>query len=385
MRTTPPALLEVSPESGAVNVRARSVVFVFDAVVSDRGSIQGGSLDNLFIVSPDEGRPRVRWRRSRIEVRPRKDFRPNTAYSVTMLPGIADLRGNVLRTGRTIVFATGPTIPPYQLLGRVFDWMNARVEPKALVEAIRHPDSAHYVGTVDSTGQFAIGPLDTGTYTVRAIIDNNNNRALDPNEPWDSLPATVRASSPFVELLAAPRDTVPPRLLTVSTPDTLTLIANFDRPLDPTVPLTPTTFRVVGTDSVRLNVVSVRTSADVAAEEARLDSAARRDSLGRDTTARPDTLRTRRIIGMRQPGSSMQLKPSKPTPARDVVIRLDSLTPMRTGRTYRVTAVNMRGLLGHVRTSDREITITPPAPVARSDSTAAKRPTPAQPPPIRRP
>jgi Big-like domain-containing protein len=359
----------VSPESGAVNVRARSVVFVFDAVVSDRPSGIGGNLDNVFIVSPDEGRPRVRWRRNRIEVRPRRDFRPNTAYSVTMLPGIADLRGNVLRSGRTIVFSTGPVIPPYSVLGRVFDWMRERVAPNAIVEAIRHPDSARYVGAADSTGQFAIGPLDEGTYTVRAYLDNNNNRGLDSGEPWDSVPATVRGSSPYIELLAAPRDTIPPRLLTVSTPDTLTLIASFDRPLDPTLPLLPTSFRVVSADSVRLNVASVRTSAEVAAEEARRDSVARRDSLGRDTSARRDTARVRRVMGaVRPPGTTVTLKPSKPVPTRDVVIRLDSLTPMRSGGSYRVTAVNMRGLLGHVRTSDREITM----PIARPDSAAAK-------------
>lgn len=351
LRTTPPELLSVTPDSGARNVRARSVVFEFDAILSDRAAGPGGELDNLFVVSPGEGRPRVRWRRNRIEVRPRGDLRPNTAYSVTMLPGLSDLRGNVLQTSRTIVFSTGPTIPPYSIHGRVFDWMNERVAPNVLVEAIRQPDSLLFVGLSDSTGLFAVGPLEEGAYTVRAMIDNNKNRSLDPAEPWDSLSILVRGSSPFLELLAAPRDTIAPRLLTVTAPDTLTLIASFDRPLDPTVPLTPESFRVVSADSVRLNIARVRTAQEAAAQRAREDSVAR---------------------------PAARVKPSRPAPAREVTIGLDSLTPLRPGGTYRVTAMNMRGLLGHVRTSDRIIAV----PRAVADS--APPPPPAAP-GVRRP
>lgn len=378
LRTTPPALVRVTPDSGALNVRARRVEFVFDAVVADRaaggaagGGGGGGSLDHLFLVSPGDGRPRVRWRRNRIEVRPRKDFRPNTGYSVTLLPGVADLRGNILRTGRTIVFSTGPAIPPYWIHGRVFDWMRERVLPNALVEVIRRPDSLLYVGIADSTGQFAVGPLEEGTYTVHAIMDNNNNRGLDPAEPWDSVATVVRGSSPFLELLAAPRDTVAPRILTVTTPDSLTLNVNFDRPLDPAVPLVAGSFRVESADSTRLTIVSVRTSSEMAAARAKLDSAALRDTAARpDAQARLDSARARRMAVARGPADpAANVKPSKPAPVREVTIRLDSLTPMRAGRSYRVTAVNARGLLGGARTSERTITMGG----VRPDSAAAPR------------
>lgn len=367
-RTTPPELLGITPESGAVNVRARGVMFEFDVVLNDRGD---AGLDDLFLMSPREGRPRVIWRRERIEVRPRHGFRPNTAYSVTMLPGISDLRGNVLRTGRTVIFSTGHDIPAFHVHGRVFDWMNERVAPRALVEVIRRPDSLPYVGVADSTGQFAVGPLDEGSYTVRAMMDVNNNRALDPAEPWDSLTITVRGTSPFVELLAAPRDTIAPRLLTVSVQDTLTLLASFDRPLDLAIPLTPASFRVESADSVRLRIARVQTRAQVeAAQRAREDSAARADTAARrDTTrARRDTTPARRDTTVaRLTPPAIQARPSKPPPPREIVVQLDSSTPMQSGATYRVTAVNMRGLLGRIRTSDRVITV----PRVRQDTAAA--------------
>ena len=385
-RTTPPALLSVVPESGAVNVRTRGVLFTFDEVVSDKG--QGGDLENLFLLSPQEGTPRIVWRRDRIEVRPRHDFRPNTAYSVTMLPGVTDQRGNVLRTGRAIVFSTGPRIPPFFVLGRVFDWMNERVAPKARIEIIRRPDSLPYVGVADSAGQFQVGPLQEGTYTVRAYLDNNNNRAFDLNEPWDSVGVAVATTSPFLELLAAPRDTIPPRLLTVTAPDTLTLVAAFDRSLDPDAPVTPASFVITGTDSARLRLRTVRARAvEDSIQRATQDSAAaaRRDSVARSDTTKRDSLRARADTApLSRLNPNAPPKPSRHAPPKELTIRLDPATPMHATATYRVTALNIRGLLGRARpSSDRLITI----PRVRVDSTkAAPAPgAPARPPAIRPP
>ena len=352
-----------------VNVRTDAVVFEFDAVVSDRPAGLR-DLESAFLVTPGAGRPQVRWRRERIEVRPRGGFRDSTAYSVTMLPGIADLRGNVLRTSRTIVFSTGPTIPPFSVHGRVFDWMSQRPAPNAVVEVIRRPDSLPYVGTVDSTGQFAIGPLEEGPYTVRAFMDPNSNRELDGTESWDSVSVLVRGTSPFVELLAAPRDTIAPRLLTVTAPDTLTLVASFDRPLDPNLPLVPAQFGVKDADSTVRAVTRVRTRAQVATEQAA------RDSTRADSLARADTTRPPGVAAPRPSVPDITLRPSRPAPAREIVITLDSLTPLRRGQSYRVTARNMRGLLGAVSTSERVITV----PDAPADSARA-RPTPSPPPP----
>ena len=116
----PPRLIHVTPDSNAVNVTAANVTFQFDETINDRGS-GAQELARRFLISPADGSVRVSWHRSRIDVRPHDGFRPNTAYSVSLLPGLADLRGNTLKSGATIVFSTGPTIPTGAIPGTVFD------------------------------------------------------------------------------------------------------------------------------------------------------------------------------------------------------------------------------------------------------------------------
>lgn len=361
VRTEPPRVVSTDPDSGAVGVRADRVVFQFDAIVNDR------DIERLVLISPRDGTPRVRWRRNRIEVRPRDDFRANTAYAVTLLPGATDLNNNMDRVGKTVVFSTGPTMPRLTIIGRAFDWMNGRPAAGALIEAIRLPDSIPYVGVADSSGQFTVGPLDDATYLVRAMIDNNRNRAIDAGEPWDSARVEVRGGSPVLELLAAPRDSLPPRLLTVEPSDSVTIRASFDRPLDPEQPLA-SVFRLQHQDSTQLRI------AGVVAPGAG-DSAAARPDTGRTTDPRVEALEART-------GAAVRTRPSRPRPVTDLTIRLDSLTPLRVGPSYRLTAIGARGLTGLARESDRVFTlprpdttrVTPPPPPPAAQTPAVRPP-----------
>ena len=343
VRTTPPTVQSTSPDSGAVNVKTDRVVFQFDAIVSDR------DIENLVLISPRDGTPRVRWRRNRIEVRPRGKFLPNTAYAVTLLPGATDLSNNQDKVGKTIVFSTGPTMPRLSIVGRAFDWVNGRPAPAALIEAIRLPDSIPYVGVADSVGQFTVGPLDDATYLVRAMVDNNKNRAVDAGEAWDSLRVTVRGVSPVVELLTIARDTIPPRLLTATPSDSVTIAASFDRPLDPGQPLLAI-FRLQHQDSTALRIIGV--------SFAGVDTAAARPDSARPTDPRVAALEARAA-------AVAPVRPSRPSPRTELTIRLDAQTPLRAGPSYRLSAAGARGVTGLSRPSDRVFTL------PRPDSTNA--------------
>ena len=116
----PPRVDAITPESGSVSQRAGAVTFHFTRVVTDAPS--RGALDQYFLISPTDGDPRVNWHRDHIDVRPRHGFRPNTAYSVTLLPGLADVRGNTMTESATTVFSTGAAFPRFGITGSIFDW-----------------------------------------------------------------------------------------------------------------------------------------------------------------------------------------------------------------------------------------------------------------------
>ena len=375
----PPKLLSVTPDTNSVNQKPSNVTFRFDEVVSERPS-GAQSLDRAVVVSPSDGAPRVRWRRSAIQVRPRRAFRPNTTYTVTILPGMTDLRGNTQKSGFTTTFSTGPNLLRTRLSGVVFDWVAGRPAPKSFVQAfVRGDTTFSWIAQADSAGRFELRSFPSGTYLLRAVIDANDNRGLDPREAWDTVGVAV-ADSGRVEMYAFVHDTVGPRIDRINVSDSVTLGVDFDKAVDPSSPLTPATFVVVATDSTPTSVTALLSDSTLEAERAaRAKSAAdsARARGGRDTTRadsaaerRPTTPTDSRVplpIAGRGRGAATRAdttplpRPSRPSPTLHTNLRLSA--PLKPSTTYRLRATAVRGLLGNARTSDKVfITPKPPAP-----------------------
>jgi hypothetical protein len=379
----PPKLLQVRPDTNAVNVRARSVELRYDEVVNERVS-GATSLSQLFVVSPNDGEPRVSWHRSRLVIAPRKPFRPNVTYTITQLPGMSDLRNNVDSTSHTYVFSTGPAIARTRIAGIVFDWITGKAAPRALIQAIVPTDSTTYVTYADTAGRFIVPHLTPGKYVLRAIIDANRNRALDPREVFDSATITV-GDSTFHEMLAFVHDTIGPLITTVTPRDSMTLRVAFDKALAPTLQVNAAMFAVKGRDSTDVPIAaavlgpafdklvadSVRAKQvqDSIAQARSADSARRADSARAPQTPRaaPPPAPRRAAADTTPPPP----KPSLPSPATEVVIRLSR--PLAASASYRVRATGMRNLMGRERTSERVFTT--PKPPPKPDSTRIRRDT----------
>ncbi|HEV8449608.1 MAG TPA: Ig-like domain-containing protein [Gemmatimonadaceae bacterium] len=401
----PPVIVSVKPDSGQLNVRPREIDFQFDEVVAQQ-ALGATDLSRLFLVSPRDGDPDVSWHRSRITLKLRK-FRSNMAYVVTMLPGLADLRGNIRKEGASIIFSTGPTIPRLGITGVVFDWAAQHTAPNALVEAISRADTTlQFVAVSDTTGRFEIGPIDTGVYLVRALIDANSNRQIDRAEKWDTTETRVTDVRPAVELDAVERDSTPALLTNVITDDSITIHVVFDKYLDPALPLQPALVDLKSADSTRMEVVSVQwgTAFDAARRAAdstrRIDSARTADSLARarDTSrARaaqppiPVNPAPRPPAGVGVPGARPAPPPAKPKalpPDKAVVLTLSPNTRLVPGRSYHLTVRGFRNLVGHAVDQSRTFQVPLPKPPpkdttrARSDSTRPPvgRPPPSKPP-----
>ena len=364
---TPPQLIAVTPDSGATNVRPDRVIFQFDDVIDERSS--GGSLSRLFLISPVDGEVDVDWRRRALAIRPAKGrWRPNTVYTITMLPGLRDLRGNMLGEGTSLVFSTGPIIPETELTGVAFDWPAGRVLPAAFVEAIARPDSTIYLTRADSSGRFVFRHLWPGIYSVRAFNDANQNRTADPREAWDSVQVSL-TDTLRTELYAFVHDSVGPGISNITVVDSTTIRVTLDRPLDLAQSLGPAQFTVLGPDSVQIPVTDVLTTAQWTERQR-----ARTDTGGAQLpdSARPPALPARADTAARGAGAAPQL--ARPVPPTEVVLLLGR--PLLPDTSYELETRALRNLIGIERDARR--TFRTAAPRARP-GTGAPPPIPPAP------
>ncbi len=175
-------------------------------------------------------------------------------------------------------------------------------------------------------GTFIMRNLAPGQYRVRGIIDENNNKGLDPREAWDTATVAV-TNSGNTEVYAFPHDSVGARLATVGLRDSVTLELIFDHAIDVNQRFTPQSIVIKTADSASVPVISV-TKAKVAA----------------DTTG-PVKVRATRGI-----------------PSTSLLVRIG--VPIKQPTTVRVRTIDVRGLDGVAFTSDRVVTLAPPRPLA---------------------
>ncbi len=389
----PPVLLAVTPESGAVRVSPSGVEFRFDEVVSERPR-GAPSLEQLAVISPSDGPPSVSWERNRLIVRPRRGWREGIAYTVTILPGLTDLRGNAAKQAFRTVFSTGATIPGGVVRGVAFDWMAGTPARGARIEATIPPDTLlRYSIAADSTGRFALGSLPAGVFALRVWVDLNANGQREPREPFDTTTIAVADSARRDFYLFARLDTVGARMADVTIADSTTIRVKFDRGLQADPPLEPSQFRLLAvsdSSAVELRSVSVAAafdSAAVRAKAAREDSIARADTSerGRRAVAAADSVRRVRqqrdsadaqIAAVRAARDTTRRdslpKLGRPVPPTDFVIVTAAAIP--TDLPLRLIATDIVSLDGRVRTSEWGRSLVRRKPP--SDSAAARRPPP---------
>lgn len=302
----PPKLLGTVPESlGVYGKWDRDVEFRFDKIVSEGSSpnygLGTGDLERLFLVSPSSAVPVVHWKRDRILVHPKEGWKPNRAYRIELLPGITDLRRNKLDTTAVLTFSTGGVMPTDTLRGLVIDWVSGRVARQALIELTLLPDSLTYRTVADSGGRFAIGPLPHGAWSIVGILDQNRNLRRDRRENYDSTQVAAGTFS-VAPLWLIPRDTLGPKITTITPIDSVSATVTFSQPLDPTQRFDSLgiTFRLQK-DSSEVPIRSLRPPA--------LD-----DSLQKLARARADSLKALQDTTKRDSTSQKPAAPKLPIP-----------------------------------------------------------------------
>ncbi len=388
----PLELVKVTPDTNALNVKSRTVTFQFDKVVNERPR-GAATLDQIVTISPSDGAPSVDWHRRVLVIHPHKPWRANTAYTVTILPGLTDLFGNPTLKPFQTVFSTGGDIPVGVVRGVAFDWVQLRVVSGARIEATIGADTIlRYMATSDSSGRFALRYLPTGALKLKMFLDENNNGVQDRREKWDSVSVTL-ADSVRHDFYLFTHDSAGPSLGEgTSVTDSMTVRVKFTQPLAPDAPLDTSNFRLrllkdssfiairgvfaaVSRDSVvagrkRLTADSIALADTSVAGRARVaatDSARAKAKLDSQSLKQIADLRARRDTAKKVPLP----KPNRLQPLSEYVIEL--VRPLADSSRMTLTAEKIVNLAGSVRTSSRFVSYFK-APVPKKDSTALKPP-----------
>jgi len=396
--------VRVIPESGAVLPALKGdAVIEFDEVIDEMPGSRGGGgggggaaaitgLAHQIVLSPVAGEVRVSWHRSAIRVKPAEGWKPNRVYHLELLPGIVDLRRNIMKKGATVIFSTGAPLPHAALAGTALQWVEQRVLTGGVIRAAPLPDTVAYVTLTDSAGDFHLSDIPPGRYLVWAIQDQNNNRQLDRREPFDSVTVAVDSSASAV-LWAFAHDTVGPRIRGVDPVDSVACRIQFTAPLDPRRPLDTARVRVFALpDTTPVAVRALFTSAQYDSLQAKARALA--DSLRRakDTTARarppaPAAPRAPAVAGPppRAPigrdtaaarvdtTKIRQLLKQRPVPSDRLVVQMAQ--PLEPGKKYLIRVHDATNLNGAVAAEAHGVLTVPvpkPSPPAR-DTTRAPR------------
>lgn len=289
----PPFVTAVTPDSGAIVPGFDGDAIIrFNEVIEERAGGGRGArtgIGAMVLLSPVRGEVKVSWKRDAIAVRPDRGWEPGRIYHLEVLPGVRDLRGNVMEEGRRIIFSTGPDIVATTLAGVAVDWQRGAMLAGALIDARPAGDSVGYRTTADSTGRFSLESVPPGAYVVYAVQDQNRNMRLDGREAHDSALVTLDSTA-RVELWTLQRDTIPPRVRNVRQADSLAAHVELSQPVDPYQPVDSLLVRVRALpDSNDVSVVALWRPAAydsilTAARAAARDTAA--DTTAADTAAR---------------------------------------------------------------------------------------------------
>ena len=229
----PPVLVAVQPDTFArVEPGDDRIRIVFDETISEQ--VQGGTMNDVVLVSPRTGEVEVKHSGNELEVRVEGGFVEGAVYRVTVLPKLTDRFSNTLLAPFEWVFTTGPDFERNALAGELWDRVTGDPIVGAEVVALSE-DSVPYVAVTDSAGIFAMRYLPTGRYELSGLIDRDRDRTVDPFEPQGRGDDVVlgAADTLLTSFALMVPDTTPPRLALGEKIDSTRVRITFDDPLDP--------------------------------------------------------------------------------------------------------------------------------------------------------
>ena len=182
---TPPKLKKVIPENLGTNFSAKKIELEFDEFV------QLNDLENQLLISPlIFPKPVVKVNKKSVIILLPDSLHPNTTYTINFGKSIADVHEKNIFENYQYVFSTGNVLDSLTCKGNVTD--AATLQPLTSLTVMLYrdsggvsPDSAvfkkrpEYFTKTDEQGNFIIKNIASGTYSIYALDDKNNNYICD--------------------------------------------------------------------------------------------------------------------------------------------------------------------------------------------------------------
>ncbi|MFN3345163.1 MAG: Ig-like domain-containing protein [Chloroherpetonaceae bacterium] len=235
---TPPRVIAVFPDSGALRVQTNKLQVRFDKYIVTQ------SLRNALFFSPRIDDYEVESDGKEAEIILYEPLKPNRTYACTITKALTDIRGNSLAQSFTFAFSTGSTIDSGMISGTVYSAENRFIkgatvfayfipEGDTLFADTLNPSRTppDYIAQTNDNGQFQLSFLKNGSYRLFAIVDKNQNLLFDSGEPFAIPFDSVYTGRTNVRLRLTERDTTRIELQSANSYTSHQIALRFDRNL----------------------------------------------------------------------------------------------------------------------------------------------------------
>lgn len=232
--TTPPHIIESSPEPNAVKFSDQKIAFKFNKYV-DRTSFE----QSLYI-SPPPGRLTFDWGGKEVEIHFSELLRTSSTYVVTIGTDFHDTRNNKLRFAYALAFSTGDHVDSAYASGTVYDPQPDGIMVCAYRLEGRTRDTLNpthtppdYLTQTGTGGKFTLPNMAPGTYRIIAVRDQYKNLLYDVQTDEYGVAAAdisidpARTAVTGVAFVMTKEDTVHPRLSSARAFDRRHLLLRF--------------------------------------------------------------------------------------------------------------------------------------------------------------
>jgi hypothetical protein len=174
----PPTLISALPGENTVNFNAKKIVLTFDEYVQ-----LDQVRENLLVSPVPEKDPYVDYKLKTVTIKINDTLKPNTTYSINLGNAVNDVNEKNVYKNLTYTFSTGNYIDSLTLSGNVqmaetgaYDSTLTVLLYNNLIDSAVETQKPRYIAKVDSSGNFYLKNLASGTYNYYALKDGDGNK-----------------------------------------------------------------------------------------------------------------------------------------------------------------------------------------------------------------